>query len=245
MFTRDRARAGELRERYPHAAEMLVLYLALVEVWESVDGPVPVEWARDHVLPKVVRATAAHGPPLLAATVRAVHDDVLDVWLAGAELTPVERYLARATLLVVQPPCRPDGKPGACPRCGGAPQVSYRTAADDPLVSGRRLLECAVCGHAWTFSATTCPACGDTGKRTVYGEPPPGVRVGRAAPADDALFPHLRAEACRACRRYLIDVDLGRDPGAVPRVDELVAVPIDLHMADQGYSKITPNLMGF
>jgi len=28
-------------------------------------------------------------------------------------------------------------------------------------------------------------------------------------------------------------------------VDELVAMPLDLYAADQGLSKITPNLMGF
>ena len=36
-----------------------------------------------------------------------------------------------------------------------------------------------------------------------------------------------------------------RDPRAVPEVDELVALPLDLHAADQGLTKVTPNLMGF
>ncbi|MFI7700339.1 formate dehydrogenase accessory protein FdhE [Nonomuraea sp. NPDC049480] len=285
MFAGDRARAGELRERYPHTAEVLGLYLALVEVWESVADRVPageaVEWARANVLPRVVEATAAHGPPPLATAIRtaaargllgagpsgsAPGDGLLGAWLDGAELAPVERYLARATMRVVPPGSRParadppDGEatgsvragrmPGCCPSCGGAPQLSYRTAGGDPLVSGRRMLQCARCAHEWSFSATTCPNCGETGKRTVHAEaggaaPPGGPRVGRGAAADGTLFPHLRAESCETCRRYLIDVDLGRDPRAVPRVDELAAVPIDLHMADQGYTKITPNLMGF
>ena len=64
----------------------------------------------------------------------------------------------------------------------------------------------------------------------------------RAAPP---LFPHLRIDACAACQRYLIDVDLGRDARAVPEVDELAAIPLALYAADQGLTKITPNLMGF
>ena len=58
-------------------------------------------------------------------------------------------------------------------------------------------------------------------------------------------FPHIRVEACAGCRRYLIDLDLGRNPRAVPEVDELTALPLDLYAAEQGFSKITPNLMGW
>ncbi len=58
-------------------------------------------------------------------------------------------------------------------------------------------------------------------------------------------FPHLRIEACASCERYLLDIDLGRDPQAVPDVDELAALPLDLYAAEHGLSKITPNLMGF
>ncbi|MFC4113335.1 formate dehydrogenase accessory protein FdhE [Nonomuraea zeae] len=320
MYGGQRTRAEALRARYPHAAEILGLYLALVEVWESVAGDVPAEgavgWARLHVLPRVAEATLASGPPLLSAAVAVAvasrtgtvpgtgtpdgggfsrddgeADGLLVAWIADEELTPVERYLARATLRVVPPqpaspgPASPGvAAAGRCPVCGGPPQLSYRAAGDDPLVSGRRMLICAKCGNEWHFSATTCPNCGETGKRTVYAEAragppagrarPPGDRaagpqrgragspragvlpvVGRRRPEDDQagrgadgealLFPHLRAESCHTCRRYLIDVDLGRDPRAVPEVDELVAVPIDLHMAEQGYTKITPNLMGF
>ena len=50
---------------------------------------------------------------------------------------------------------------------------------------------------------------------------------------------------CATCQRYLIDVDLERDPRAVPEVDELAALPLDLYAADQGLTKVTPNLMGF
>ena len=34
-------------------------------------------------------------------------------------------------------------------------------------------------------------------------------------------------------------------PRAVPEVDELVALPLDLYAGEHGLTKITPNLMGF
>ena len=89
---------------------------------------------------------------------------------------------------------------------------------------------------------SACAYCGE-GRRTVYSEHTGGPKVGRGE-AGTATFPHLRIEACEGCRRYLIDVDLGRDPAAVPEVDELVALPLDLYAAEQGFSKITPNVMG-
>jgi len=56
-------------------------------------------------------------------------------------------------------------------------------------------------------------------------------------------LPHLRADACEACRRYLITIDLRKEPEAVPVVDELVALPLDLYVKARGFTKIVPNLM--
>ena len=217
----EKERAEFLRERYPFAAEVLTLYLALLEVWSSP----PVEPQQ------IVKATEAYGPPLLAAAVRELDPvNAMRMWSTGLETTPAQTYLARACLRGVTPPVRLDGP---CPRCGGLPQLSIRPVADDPLVSGQRQLMCARCRHLWSHSGSSCPSCGETegAKRTLYGE-------------SDEL-PHLRVEACSTCQRYLIDVDLRRDSKAVPEVDELAALPLDLYAAEQGLTKITPNLMGF
>jgi len=169
---------------------------------------------------------------------------MLTAWLSGAELDPVERYLARATLRGVAYPAGKGER--RCPACGGPPQLSFRTESGDRLVSGRRKLQCAHCMESWDFSSSTCPSCGETSgsKRSIYFEHAEGPKVGRGEDAA-ATFPHLRVEGCESCRRYLIDVDLGRDPRAVPEVDELAALPLDLYAAERGLSKITPNLMGF
>ncbi|HEV8560139.1 MAG TPA: formate dehydrogenase accessory protein FdhE [Actinophytocola sp.] len=264
----SRRRAETLCERHDFAAEPLTLYLALLEVWEEswdaarADQPDDLAaWAADRVLPQVVAATRECGPDALKAAfgtlnaLKAAFRALLAAYLAGEELVAVERYLARATLrgplaaVDAEQACAADPAPRGdrrCPRCAGPPQLSFRTDSGDNLVSGHRKLQCARCGASWSYSSSACAYCGETAgaKRTVYSEQGPGPQVGRGA-GGDATFPHLRIEACAGCQRYLIDVDLGRDPRAVPEVDELAALPLDLHAAEQGLSKITPNLMGF
>jgi FdhE protein len=275
----QRQRAQALRSQHGFAAEMLTVYLALLEVWQEgwertrAQRPHPSKlaaWAADRVLPEVIRATAANGPAALAAATTDLAaagglEGSLTSWLAGGDLEPVERYLARASLwpallalgAEAGEACAEDPSPRDerhCPRCGGLPQFSFRTGTEDNLVAGRRHLACARCGHSWIYSASSCACCAEeTGAaRTVYGERRPGPIVGRDSHGPDSeelspdapMFPHLRIDACATCQRYLIDIDLGRDARSVPEVDELVALPLDLYAAERGLCKITPNLMG-
>jgi ribosomal protein S27AE len=274
-----RRRGEELRGRYAYAADVLNLYLALLEVWEEAwrraraDPPRPHDltgWAARQVAPQVVAATARSGPPSLAAAVTELQaggavEPALNGWLAGAEQAPVERYLARAVLrglvdcvdIASLVDCvdiagaagagARDASPRVCPRCGGRPQLSFRTDSAEALVSGRRRLACGRCGTSWAYSGTACAWCGETAgaRRTVFAEHRDGPVIGRRSGGNSGLFPHLRIEACESCSRYLIDVDLGRDGRAVPEVDELTALPLDLYAAERGLTKITPNLMGF
>jgi hypothetical protein len=271
----QRRRAEALRARHPFAAEVLTLYVALLDVWEEAwdaareERPEPGAlpgWAAGRVLPRVVEATATAGPEPLAGAARGLLEEgagsePLAAWLAGDELAPVERYLARATLrgplqaLDAGAACARDPSPRDgrhCPRCGGLPQLSFRAHSHDGLVSEHRHLACARCGAGWSYSGGACASCGETkgARRTIYAERREWLVVGRgdtAAPAQAGgpMFPHVRIEGCQSCRRYLIDVDMGRDARAVPEVDELAALPLDLHAAELGLSKITPNLMGF
>ena len=78
-----------------------------------------------------------------------------------------------------------------------------------------------------------------------WGGPITGGANGKANGAPAPTFPHLRIAGCTSCSNYLIEIDMERDGRAVPEVDELAAVPLDLYAADQGLRKVTPNLMGF
>jgi len=259
-FAVRRRRAEELRARHPFADELLALYIALLDAWEAVseDPPDPQEvapWAADHVLPAVVEATLAAGPPALREAVRDRREPPLAGWLAGAVLDPVDRYLARASLSPVLEAlgeragdaCAHAVGAELCPRCGGPPQMSCLAASGEALVSGPRSLLCARCGGSWTCSRTVCPACGEheEAQLSVHAEQWHGPVSGRRDGNGRPVFPHLRIAACSSCNRYLIEVDRARDALAVPEVDELAALPLDLYAADQGLTKVTPNLMGF
>ena len=265
-------RAEELRERHPFAAELLTLYLELAPVQESVwrtireSAPTPAElarWAATRVLPGVVEATVAAGPASLGEAVVSrfgdpAIDDTLARWLVGAKLDPADRYLARASLAPALEAlgeqagdvCAPeDGARELCPVCGGRPQLSVVADSGEPLVTGRRSMLCSRCGSTWNYTRSSCPACGesDEARLLVYAERwgGPVSRNGNGGGAGEAVFPNLRIAGCESCRCYLIEVDLGRDARAVPEVDELAAIPLDLYAADQGLTKVTPNLMGF
>jgi len=274
-----RRRRGEaLRARHPFAAEVLTLYLALLPVqedaWNAVRGSPPsteevARWAAARLLPAVVESTVAAGPTALGESARSrlangAAEETLAGWLAGAELDPVDRYLARASLGPVLEAlgeqagaaCAqwPDGEPGAaCPSCGGPPQLSWLASSGEELVSGPRSLSCGRCCRSWSFSRSICPACGEDGEEqlSVYTEQLEGPvsgngnANGRGEGDAQPVFPHLRIASCSTCNHYLIEVDMARDAHAVPEVDELAALPLDLYAADQGLTKVTPNLMGF
>jgi formate dehydrogenase maturation protein FdhE len=252
-WTRRRRRARQLAERQPFAAEMLRLYQALLDAQERAflrtldDRPEPATLATyvaDRVIADVARATAAAGPPLLAIAVRDRLRDgepsaLVAAWLAGAWQVPVDGYLGRAAagpvLEALGPAagaaCARPAAEGGCPRCGGLPQVSYLTEAGESLVSGPRMLLCCRCGESWIHPRMTCVGCGEssTARLPIF--------------ADAERLPHLRADACETCRRYVITVDLRKDAEAVPVVDELVALPLDLHVQELGFAKIVANLM--
>jgi FdhE protein len=54
----------------------------------------------------------------------------------------------------------------------------------------------------------------------------------------------MRVLACENCKGYLLIVDLHRDPAAVPEVDELSALPLDIWAIRNGYHKMQPNIVG-
>ncbi len=260
-----RERAAELAERYPHAAEMLRLYQALTVAQEEGSSPPPLAgegqgggeagglaaFAVEHVLPGVIDATVEAGPRTLRDGVIALYasanlEEMIQSWLDQQPLNPFETYLARASAsplleVVTRHPDPPpqggrefetEGSRTRCPNCGGLPQLSYFAVSGEALVSGPRYLVCSRCATNWVFSRMMCASCGESNgtKLPIYQE--------------HDQFPHARVDGCQTCRKYLLTFDLRRDTRAVPVVDEIAALPLDLYARDQGLTKITPNLMG-
>ena len=256
-----RRRAEQLRERHSFAGEVLALYLALLDVQEPAydaalarppePSKLPAFLARE-LVPEIVAATVAAGPASLGEQVvsrfhSADLEDLVSRWLQGKEQPVVDRYLARAAAAPVLEALGPTALAAACarpqtgkgrartarcPHCGGPPQVSFVPLSGEALVSAPRRLLCARCGGGWTHIRMVCAGCGET----------TGARL--PVYADGERFPHLRIEGCETCHRYLVAVDARRDAAAVPEVDELAALPLDLYAKERGLRKVTPNLMG-
>jgi FdhE protein len=229
-----------------------------------------VAYVSEVVVPSVIDVSVAAGPDQLRQEMvdcleRERAGDVVAGWIRGDDQPIADRYLARASVGPVLEALGPDVKAACagprdalhCPECGGPPQLSYSAPAPENLATGPRRLLCARCGADWGFARMTCAGCGEdsSAKLTIFseegtssGERGSIVRGLAGALADgraSAFFPHMRVEACESCRRYLLSVDLATEPGAVPVVDELAAIPLDLFARERGFSKIITNLMGF
>ena len=254
VFADRRERADELIRAYPYAAEPLRLYRALLDPQEEVfDNAREVRPAAGDLvayvvsasLPRIMGAVMAAGTELLRETVLLrFHDGDLEgivrAWLAGESDGEADTFLARAAatpVLEALPDVAATLKQAdddrRCPVCGGLPQVSVFTDTGDPLVTGLRKLVCGRCAAEWPYPRLVCVSC-----RAAGGAQQPIL-------ADEAKLAHVRLDACDVCRAYIASVDMRRDPRAVPLVDEMVALPLDMIAADRGYAKISRNVMGF
>ena len=113
--------------------------------------------------------------------------------------------------------------------CGGQPQVAV--LRDLPDAVGRRTLVCSTCATEWRFPRLTCPACGETD-------------ADRLPVHTTESVAHVRIDECRTCRRYLKSVDQRQQGAAVPLVDEVATVELDLWAREQGLTKIRTNVLG-
>lgn len=122
-----------------------------------------------------------------------------------------------------------EGAGGECPACGHLPVAAL--IADEPEVENRRRLVCSLCATAWPFPRLTCPSCGET----------EADRLGHHVAES---WPHLRVEECESCERYLKTADLREDGNALPVVDDIASLELDVWADDRGLEKIRPNVLG-
>ena len=115
-----------------------------------------------------------------------------------------------------------------CPFCCGKPIVGVLRPEGD---GAKRSLICSMCATEWTYGRIICPACGEE-------------TVEKLAIYTASQFDHVRVEACDTCRRYIKTVDLTKNGHAVPVVDELATMPLNLWAQERGYVKLQPNMLG-
>lgn len=124
-----------------------------------------------------------------------------------------------------------DGEDGrtACPHCGAPPLATVY--CDEPEIKGRRTLLCSLCASEWIFPRSCCPNCGEQ-------------QPDRLNYHVSEFWSYVRVEECGSCRTYLKGIDLRENGLAVPVVDELASVELDLWAAEQGMVKLQKNVLG-
>jgi FdhE protein len=247
-------RANELAGRHTFAAEILrfyvqiatfqrELYLRLCHSDDSPSATSPPELSKLLAsFPEFLRTVERHAPETLRefalaelAVSPSAHAELLNnFWTAVPVADGLQEFTARAFLQPyaefvrsrVETQWENYNQP-LCPFCGRKPGLGVLRQQGD---GGRRSLMCSFCLSEWQFRRILCPGCGeeDHKKLPVYTAPE---------------LVHVRVECCDSCRSYLKTVDLTKNGLAVPIVDEVAAIPLDLWAQEHGYQKLQPNLM--
>jgi hypothetical protein len=255
-FERRAARAELLARESPTAREPLAfargLYLvqgALAAAVERAHAARPLAGSPERdlggrglgkELAALLHFAAEHGPEALArqARERAAEDPLPPLgrfwrgdgsgrgdYLSRALLRPYTEALAAVGV-------RPDrpGAPAGCPVCAGPAWIAARRPAAEGE-GAQRFLGCALCGGEWPVNRIRCPACGEESPDKL-----PSFQSER--------HPAVRIEACATCSVYVKSIDLTLDRRAIPEVDELLSLSMDLWASEQGYTRLEPGLAG-
>jgi FdhE protein len=222
-------RARFLAGGFAAAREILTFYAGLAEWQGGVAPQVSSIHQAVAAIPSLLEFVQRAGPPALAQAARdlnPVHAERLlrDYWAVRPHLS-INDFFARAAL---QPYAAgfPEGLD--CPWCAQPPQAGCLHTQGDGLAFE---VVCALCLRRRSSPRGCCPACNASSESAV-------------ANFTAAEFPQMRVLACENCKGYLLIVDLHRDPAAVPEVDELSALPLDIWAIRNGYHKMQPNIVG-
>ncbi len=216
-------RALLLARKYPESADLLDFYIQLVTLQQDIAARLDPD----------VRKLAAYFPRLqaLMTTDALRHFPVSENVLFSEPSSDEAKFFQR---VLVQPYAEHYRKPAEltysmlCPACGSKPVVGILTGEGD---GAKRGLICSLCSLEWPYRRLICANCGEEDKEKLP------VYVA-------AQIPHVRVEACDTCRAYLKSVDLTKDGFAVPEVDEIATVSLNLWADEHEYTKIETNVLG-
>jgi FdhE protein len=239
------ARAEKLAKEHPETQQILDVYLKAVRFQKKIgQGFNGAEHAD-------IRSVLRFRPELktligdlksepLRKTFDALGDDqerwselLMEQWEQHEEAgTPAEAFLA---CLLIQPyaqhmmarmAVQTETTLAQCPACGNQPQVSLLREFNN---GAKRSLVCAMCATEWETRRVLCVNCGEENKDKL--------------PVFSAEeFPQARIEACDNCKTYLKCLDLTKDGHAVPQVDDLATLALDLWAQEQGYERHQANI---
>jgi FdhE protein len=251
------ARARALADEQPVAREALTFYAALAAYQKSLTSGADSAdiLTLDPVLdaiPDFLAWLSQHGPAPLAASVIAMRTISRDEWEKRAlvrEKQPdsvhcVQETRSDAEVFVVEALLQPfaervmsrrktlasneePGFPARCPACQALPVLAVLRGEGH---GAKRTLLCSRCYTEWGYHRILCPNCGQ--------------QEFAALPVYTAeQFEHVRIDACSRCQRYIKTIDLSKNGLAVPPVDDIASVALDLWAREQSYVRIKQNLL--
>ena len=246
-------RADELAAAHPFAAEVLRFYRRVASLQKGLYWYLQESSASelDALLPKFpefLSEIESGAPEPIARSARewetrdadrsrellafhwrlASSGDSPEALLAWLFLQPYAEHLASRSSPGTPGGVVEKGALALCPFCSRRPVVGVLRPEGD---GAKRSLICSMCATEWSFGRILCPACGEES-------------VDKLAIYTAEQFGHVRVEACDTCGCYIKTVDLTKNGRAVPLVDELATIPLNLWAREHHYVKVQANILG-
>jgi FdhE protein len=115
-----------------------------------------------------------------------------------------------------------------CPVCGRPASAGVLREEGH---GAKRTLWCGLCLTEWDYQRLVCVACDE--------------QRFDALPVYTAdAYAVARIEGCDTCHTYLKTIDLTKTGVAVPMVDDLATLPMDLWARQSGYNRLRSHLLG-
>src|SRR6185369_13469660 len=102
---------------------------------------------------------------------------------------------------------------------GGPPWIAARKSTGD-ADGAQRILSCALCGSEWALNRIHCVACEEQSPE-------------KLSSFQSERYPAVRIETCATCHTYVKSIDLTLDARAIPEVDDLLSLSMDLWAGEQ------------
>ena len=236
LSERRLARAHQLRLRYPASEEVLSFFIALVDFQKQIASQIEKWDSLADLSEPLIALVRKQGPPKLQATALEINKSSIQTALSNywqrIDTTSLTSFFARVLLQPYLAMNRMQKlqaiDPNRCPNCGHQPQVGMLHPQGDGMAMS---LVCSLCSKDWSVRRGTCPACLERREQHLAYYQAPG-------------FDHFQIQVCESCKVYLHTINKGKEPEAIPEVDELAALPLDVWAHQQSYHKLQPNLAG-
>ncbi len=244
-YERRIARSNELKAAHPESTALLDFYAGLARIQREIFDAMRSAGETDaravaRYFPRLIEFARSSAPDTLAAfacehlSEHAERESLIAAYWDGDRTSSPEAHFFARTLLqpfaesLAERGAIDPGASATCPFCSAKPVVAVLRGEGD---GAKRSLICSLCSTEWAYRRVVCPNCGEENKDQ--------LPIYIAEQTD-----YVRVDACDTCKSYLKSVDLTKNGHAVPVVDELATVALNIWADERGYVKLETNLLG-